>query len=53
MYFDAPGRPLVRTGISRFEGALIFLAAALVSPLGYFLIGSLTTMTDNAAGSLF
>ena len=53
MYFDAPGRPLATTGISRLEGLFILLAALIVSPLGYLLIGPLGTMADNAAGSLF
>jgi NADH-quinone oxidoreductase subunit N len=35
------------------EGGLIFLAALIVSPLGYFLIGPLTSFADRAAGSLF
>ncbi len=52
MYFDAPGRALAKGG-NRLEGALILLAALLVSPLGYLLIGPLSEMTNNAAGSLF
>ena len=52
MYFDAPGQALAKRG-NRLEGVLIFLAALLVSPLGYLLIGPLGQMTDNAAGSLF
>ena len=52
MYFDAPGRALAKGG-NRLEGVLILLAALLVSPLGYLLIGPLGQMTDNAAGSLF
>jgi NADH-quinone oxidoreductase subunit N len=35
------------------EGALIFLMALLVSPLGYLLIGPLGSFADRAAGSLF
>ena len=35
------------------QGLLILLAALFVSPLGYLLIGPLTTLTDRAAGSLF
>jgi NADH-quinone oxidoreductase subunit N len=35
------------------QGLLILLAALFVSPLGYLLIGPLTTLTDGAAGSLF
>ncbi len=52
MYFDAPGRTLVRGG-NRIEGVLILIAALIVSPLGYLLIGPLGQMADNAAGSLF
>jgi NADH-quinone oxidoreductase subunit N len=52
MYFDAPGQPFAkaRTGL---EGALIALAALVVSPLGYLLIGPLGELTGRAAGSLF
>ena len=35
------------------QGALILLAALIVSPLGYLLIGPLGALTDRAAGSLF
>ena len=35
------------------QGALIFLAAVAVSPLGYLLIGTLNGITDRAAGSIF
>jgi NADH-quinone oxidoreductase subunit N len=35
------------------EGALIAIAAILVSPLGYLLIGPLGDVTNRAAGSLF
>lgn len=52
MYFDAPGRTLAK-GANRIETMLILLAALIVSPLGYFLIGPLGQMTNNAAGSLF
>jgi NADH-quinone oxidoreductase subunit N len=52
MYFDAPGRALAKSG-NGLEGVLILLAALLVSPLGYLLIGPLGTLADNAAGSLF
>ncbi|HVF36841.1 MAG TPA: NADH-quinone oxidoreductase subunit NuoN [Sphingomicrobium sp.] len=52
MYFDAPGRPLARPH-SGLETALIALAALLVSPLGYLLIGPIGELTNNAAGSLF
>jgi NADH-quinone oxidoreductase subunit N len=52
MYFDAPGAPYAKGG-SGLEGALITLAALVVSPLGYLLIGPLGQLTANAAGSLF
>ncbi len=52
MYFDAPGRPFA-TGQSRLEGALIGVAALIVSPLGYLLIGPIGQLTNNAAESLF
>jgi hypothetical protein len=35
------------------QGFLVLLAAGIVSPLGYLLIGPLATLTDRAAGSLF
>ena len=52
MYFDAPGQPYAK-GQSGLEGALITLAAVIVSPLGYLLIGPLGELTGRAAGSLF
>ncbi|MEO5810300.1 MAG: NADH-quinone oxidoreductase subunit N, partial [Sphingomicrobium sp.] len=52
MYFDAPGRPFAK-GQSRLEGLLILIAALIVSPLGYLLIGPLGTLSRNAAESLF
>ncbi len=52
MYFDAPGQPLGRPG-SRVEGGLIAVAALIVSPLGYLLIGPIGRLADTAAGSLF
>jgi NADH-quinone oxidoreductase subunit N len=52
MYFDeAAGQmPRVRQPI---EGAMIALAALMVSPAGYLLVGPLGAMTDRAAGALF
>ena len=35
------------------HGLLILIAALLVSPLGYVLIGPLGSLADKAAGSLF
>ena len=52
MYFDAPGRPYAK-GRSGLEGLLIALAALIVSPIGYLLIGPLGALTGRAAGSLF
>jgi NADH-quinone oxidoreductase subunit N len=53
MYFDAPaGQPFAR-GRGPLETAMIAVAALLVSPLGYLLIGPLGAVTDRAAGSLF
>ena len=53
MYFDEPARAL-RAGCAQpVQGLLILLAALLVSPLGYLLIGPLGALTDRAAGSLF
>jgi NADH-quinone oxidoreductase subunit N len=53
MYFDPPaGQPFAK-GRTNIEGALILLAALIVSPLGYGLINPIATLTNNAAGSLF
>lgn len=52
MYMDEPAAPYGRVR-EPIQGALIFLSAALVSPLGYLLIGRLGSLTDKAAGSLF
>ncbi|MEO6359539.1 MAG: NADH-quinone oxidoreductase subunit NuoN [Sphingomicrobium sp.] len=52
MYFDAPGEAYGRRP-APVETLLLTLAAIAVSPLGYLLIGSLSTWTDRAAGSLF
>ncbi len=52
MYFDAPAAPYARLR-EPVQGALILLAALIVSPLGYLLIGPLRAITDRAAGSLF
>ena len=52
MFFDAPTAPFgkIRAPI---ESALIFLAALVISPVGYLLIRPLGELTDRAAGSLF
>jgi NADH-quinone oxidoreductase subunit N len=52
MYMDEPAAPYARVR-QPVQGALILLAALLVSPLGYLLIGTLGSLTDKAAGSLF
>ena len=52
MYFDAPAQAYGK-GQGMVEGALIAIAAILVSPLGYLLIGPLGDVTNRAAGSLF
>ena len=52
MYFDQPGEPYARADAPS-ETLLIALAAVIVSPLGYLLIGPLGRLTNNAAGSLF
>jgi len=52
MYMDEPAQPYARVH-HPLQGALIFLTAVLVSPLGYLLIGPLGSWTAQAAGSLF
>jgi NADH-quinone oxidoreductase subunit N len=52
MYMDEPAEPYARVR-EPLQGALILLAALIVSPLGYLLIGPLGSLTDQAAGSLF
>ena len=52
MYMDEPAAPYGRAR-EPVQGALILLAAIVVSPLGYLLIGPLGRLTDRAAGSLF
>ncbi|HJR82795.1 MAG TPA: NADH-quinone oxidoreductase subunit NuoN [Sphingomicrobium sp.] len=52
MYIDeaAPAFARVRQPV---QGALIFLCALIISPLGYLLIGPLQELTDRAAVSIF
>ena len=52
MYMDeaAPAFSRVRQPV---QGALIFLCALAVSPLGYLLIGPLQSLSDRAAVSIF
>lgn len=52
MYMDDPAEPYARVR-EPIQGALILIAAIVVSPLGYLLIGPLGALTDKAAGSLF
>ena len=52
MYLDEPAPPYARPG-EPVQGALIFLTALLVSPVGYLLIRPLGVFADRAAGSLF
>lgn len=52
MYMDEPAEAYARTH-EPVQGLLILVAAALVSPLGYLLIGPLGSLTDRAAGTLF
>jgi NADH-quinone oxidoreductase subunit N len=52
MYFDEGASPIAPSR-QPVEGFLILLAALLVSPLGYLLIGPLGRLADRAAGSIF
>jgi NADH-quinone oxidoreductase subunit N len=52
MYMDEPAAPYARVR-EPIQGFLILVAAILVSPLGYLLIGPLGSITDRAAGSIF
>jgi NADH-quinone oxidoreductase subunit N len=52
MYMDEPAAPYARVR-QPVQGLLIFASALIVSPLGYLLIGPLSSLTDRAAGSLF
>jgi len=52
MYMDEPAEPYGRVR-EPVQGALILVAAILISPIGYLLIGPLGSLTDRAAGSLF
>jgi NADH-quinone oxidoreductase subunit N len=52
MYMDEPAAPYARVH-EPVQGALILLAAIVVSPLGYLLIRPLQALTDQAAGSIF
>jgi len=52
MYMDEPAEPYARPR-EPVQGLLILVAALIVSPLGYLLIGVLGSLSDRAAGSLF
>ena len=52
MYLDEPAAPYARVR-EPVQGVLVLLAALVVSPIGYLLIGPLGSLTDKAAGSLF
>src|SRR5206468_2547195 len=52
MYMDEPAAPYARVR-EPVQGALILLAAIIISPIGYLLIQPLQALTDRAAGSLF
>ena len=52
MYMDEPAEPYARPR-EPIQGLLIIIAALIVSPFGYLLIGPLGTYTDKAAGTLF
>jgi NADH-quinone oxidoreductase subunit N len=52
MYMDEPAAPYARVR-QPIQGLLILIAAIVVSPLGYLLIGPLSAFTNQAAGSLF
>jgi NADH-quinone oxidoreductase subunit N len=52
MYFDEAPSPFVRVR-APLERLMILVAALLVSPLGYLLIGPLGRWSDRAAGSIF
>ena len=52
MYFDETASPLVRVR-APLERLMILIAALIVSPLGYLLIGPLGAYADRAAESIF
>ena len=52
MYMDEPAEPYARPH-EPIQGLLILIAALIVSPIGYLLIGPLGSYTDKAAGSIF
>ncbi|MFN7177425.1 MAG: NADH-quinone oxidoreductase subunit N, partial [Thermaurantiacus sp.] len=52
MYFDPPSETVV-VPQGRLNMAMMLVAAVLVSPLGYLLLGPLTEASRTAAGALF
>ena len=52
MFMDEPARPYARVR-EPVQGALVLVAAIIISPLGYLLIGPLGSITDRAAAALF
>jgi NADH-quinone oxidoreductase subunit N len=52
MYMDEPAAPYRRIR-QPVQALLILIAALAVSPLGYLLIGPLSSLSDRAAGTLF
>ena len=52
MYFDEPAPAYGRVK-EPVQGVLILIAALVISPFGYLLIGPLQALTDKAAGSIF
>ena len=52
MFMDEPARPYARPR-EPIQALLILIAAVVISPLGYLLIGPLGTITDRAAIALF
>lgn len=52
MYFDEPGEPFSGK-TDPVEGALLAVAAAVISPLGWPLLGQLELFTASAAKALF
>ena len=53
MYMDEPTTEPYARAREPLQGLLILIAAVIVSPLGYLLIGPLGHLTDKAAGSIF
>ena len=52
MFFDEPA-DVVKGSSGAAHWALLFLTAAIISPLGYLLTPSITDLADKAAAALF